>query len=87
MTFCAPIIEMCLYYAMDQGEEGVATICKCSVPSYVLLQEYKKIPQIEERSKEDRQQIWDFVNERFPNKTKEEKINCCKVIHTISTLL
>lgn len=87
MSLYNQLIEMCLFEALNRGDDGLGTICNCDIPSHVMMVCYSKIPPIESLATENRQQMWDFVNERFPAKTKEEKIKCCKIIYTVSVLL
>ena len=41
---------------------------------------------LESLPKQEKQAMWEYVHERFPTKTKEERINCCKIIHCIGEL-
>lgn len=70
-----------------QGESVLIAICNCKVPSDVVLSAYKKLPPIELMPAKEKQDMKDFVNETFPNKTTEEKVNAAKVIYTIGSLI
>ncbi len=84
----APIIEMCLLEVHEKGEAAIKTICNCKVPSDVMLIEYRKLKtKIEDLPKEEKEEMWKVVYEWSPNKSKEERLNVCRIIHTIGTLL
>jgi len=69
------------------GESLIKAVCNCVVPSQIFLTKYKSITPIEELEEKDKKELWLYVSEMFPEKTKEEKLNCCRIIHTIGTLL
>ena len=84
----ASIIEMCLLAVHEKGEEAIKTICNCKVPSDVMLGEYKKLKiKIEDLPVEEKNEMWKVAYEWFPNKSKEEKINVCRILHTAGMLL
>lgn len=84
----APIVEMCLLQVLERKEDGLVTVCNCDVPVHVMLVEYKRLGlKIELAEDGEKKQMWEYVNEKFPKKSKEEKINLCKVIFTIGYLL
>ena len=81
------IVEMCLRWVSEKGEDAFLTICNCSIPSYVILLEHNKLEnKLESLPQQEKQAMWEYVHERFPTKTKEERINCCKIIHCIGEL-
>lgn len=69
------------------GEPILKTICNCSVPSTVILNAYKSLPPIEMMDDREKKEMKQYVIETFPDKTIEEKLNCCKIVYTIGTLL
>lgn len=84
----APIIEMCLLAVLEKGEVAIKTICNCNIPSHVMLVEYKKLSmKIEDISLYEKEKMWGEVYEMFHQKSKEERIKVCKIIHCISELL
>lgn len=88
MTYYAPIIEMCLLEVHQKGEAAIKTICNCKIPSDVMLFEYRRLNlKLEDLSAEEKKEMWEFACAAFPDKSKEEKINVCKIIHTIGAIL
>ena len=84
----ASIIGMCLLEVHEKGEAAIKTICNCKVPSDVMLMEYRKLKtKIEDLPTEEKEEMWKVVYEWFPNKSKEERLNVCRIIHTIGILL
>ncbi len=82
------IIEMCIQEVIEKEDNAFKTICNCRVPTHCLLVEYKRLGyRLEELDGEEKNQIWNFVYGLFPTKSKEERIDCCKIIHLISKLL
>lgn len=83
-----PIVGMCLLEVFEKGEASIKTICNCVVPTNVMLVEYSKLKiKLEDIPPEEKQKMWEEVYEMFPNKTKEERVVICKIIHTIGSLL
>lgn len=84
----APIVGMCLLSVHEKGVDAIKTICNCTIPSYVMMMEYLKLEiKIEDLDTEEKERMWQEVYEMFPHKTKQERLNVCKIIHTIATLL
>ena len=84
----APIIEMCLLQVYEKKEDAIKTICNCKIPSHVMLVEYSKLKvKLEDLPTEQKKELWDYAYRLYPNKTSQERLNVCKIIHTIGTLL
>lgn len=84
----APIIENCLTEVMNKGEQGLITILNCNEPRKIMLTEYNRLClKIETLPKSQKDELWDFVTEKFPTIPKYEKIEYCKVVHCIGYLL
>jgi hypothetical protein len=82
------IIHDVLLKVYENGEKGVIACCNCDVPSKIILWQYKRLNlSIEDLPKEQKQELWEFASINFINKTKEQKLNICKILHTIGTLL
>lgn len=69
------------------GEPFLITLCNCVVPSKIVLEEYRKLPPIENMPDKEKKEMKAYVIQMFPEKTIAEKLICCKVIYTIGTLL
>lgn len=81
------LIGFYLTQIIEKGESALLMILNLDVPTEVLLMEYKRLKlRIEDLSQEEKMENWIFVNQHFPNKTKEQKINACKIIHLIASL-
>lgn len=84
----SPIIEMCLLAVHEKQESAVITICNCSIPSQVMLAEYGRLKfSLENLDENEKKELWDFANTNFPDKTKQQKIDVCKIVLTIGRLL
>jgi len=81
------LMDMYLGVFQARGESALVAICNCNVPSQVVLSAYKKLPPIEQMPDNEKKEMKQYVRETFPNKTAEEKMNACKIIYTIGTLL
>lgn len=71
----------------EKGEPLLKTICNCKVPSDIVLMKYKELPPIETMPEKEKKELKQYVIDMFPEKTIEEKLDCCKIIHTIGNLL
>jgi len=84
----APIVGMCLLEVHEKKEAAIKTICNCKVPSDVMLVEYRKLKiKLEDLPTEQKKELWDYAYELFPNRTSQERLNVCKIIHVIGQLL
>lgn len=83
-----PILEMCLQLIREKGEDAFVTICNCAIPSYVVLFEHDRLgKKIESLPQEERQAMWEYVFEKFPKHSKEDRVKFCKIIHCIGELI
>lgn len=87
MNIAQSLLDFYLEYFQKHGEPALATICNCKVPSDVILWAYKKLPPIEAMPENEKREMKKYVIEMFPTKTTAEKLNCCRIIYTIGTLL
>lgn len=81
--------ELIQYYLDEfqrRGEAAVVDICNLSVPSRIILEKYKTLAPIEEMEEKEKKEMKQYIIEIFPNKTIQEKLNCCKIFYTIGTL-
>lgn len=81
------LIDMYLGLFQAGGEPMLIAICNCKVPSDVILSEYKKLSPIEEMPEKEKTEMKKYVIASFPEKTTQEKLEACKIIYTIGTLL
>lgn len=82
------IVGMCLMEVHEKGEEAVKIICNCSIPSRVMLIEYDRLEtKLDDLPTDEKEAMWQHVHKTFPYKNQIERLNVCKIIHTIATLL
>lgn len=70
-----------------KGEVVVKSIVNCSVPSKIVLEKYKSLPPIETMEEKDKIEMWNYMKELFPDKSKEERIRAAKIYYTIGTII
>ena len=71
----------------QQGEAAVIAFCNCDIPSQVFLQQYAKMPPIEDLPEHEKKELKQYVIEAFPGKSKEFMVNAAKIIHTVGNLI
>lgn len=81
------LLDMYLGMFQARGEPVLIAICNCSVPSQVVLQAYKKLPPIETMPEKEKAEMKKFINQTFPDKTVEQKVEAAKIFYTIGTIL
>lgn len=81
------LLQLYLDLFQKDGESVLKSICNCSIPSMVVLDAYKKLTPIEQMPEKEKKEMKQYVISLFPNKTIQEKLDACKIIYTIGTLL
>jgi len=81
------LIQYYLGYFQAHGEAAIKVICNCVVPCKIILEEYRKLPPIEMMPDKNKKEMKQYVLETFPDKSVEEKLQICKVLYTVGTLL
>lgn len=69
------------------GEAAIPHLVNSKVSRLAFLSAYKELPPIEQMAEKENKEMKQFVIETFPDKTPEEKIEACKIVYTIGTLL
>ncbi len=69
------------------GEKAYNSFINCAVAKKSFLWAYKNVTPIEELNESDKKELKLYVIGLFPNKTPAEKIESCKIIHTLGCLL
>lgn len=87
MKIHEPLFSLYLSFFSNHGESALKAICNCSIPSQVVLLKYKSLPPIETLPDEEKKKLKEYVIELFPEKTIEEKINCCRIVYTVGSFL
>jgi len=87
MTITQELIDFWMGKFHATGEQIIPFFVNCSLPKQVWLSQYKKLNQIEMMPEKEKKEMKAYVNELFPSKSVEEKVEACKIIYTIGTLL
>lgn len=69
------------------GEQILPFQCNSSLMKLLWLNKYKELPPIEMMPGKEKKEMKSYVIAMFPDKTIEEKLDACKIIYTIGTLL
>jgi len=81
------LLDYYLGYFQAVGEPALVTITNCKVPSDIILGEYKKMPPIESLPSEQKNELWDYAKEKYPNSDKETRLRFTRITYTIGNLL
>lgn len=85
--FASLIENVYLPHFHKEGEKAIKHFLNSSIATRSFMSAYKQILPIEEMSEKDKLELKRFVNELIPDKTTEEKLIACKLIHALGTLL
>lgn len=86
--FKSLIENVYLPYFHEKGEKALEYLCfSGSVAVKSFLSAYRHLSPIEQMPEKEKQELKKYVLELFPTKTPEEKIQACKIIYTIGTIL
>lgn len=81
------LLQLYLNEFQQKGEPILKVICNCAVPSKVILEKYKTIAPIETMEEKEKKEMKKYVNELFPGETPQFRLNACKIVYTIGTIL
>lgn len=87
MNPCDEIRDRWLGKFHARGEEMLPFFVNSSLARMLWLSKYKSLPPIEEMPEKEKKEMKQYVIAMFPNKTVEEKLEACKIIYTVGTLL
>jgi len=62
-------------------------ICTGTLPRKVFLAKYQSLDPIEKMPEQEKKEMKKYVIALFPEKSTQEKLECCKIIYTFGTLL
>lgn len=71
----------------EKGEAAIPLIIASTVSRQAFLSAYNDLPPIEDMPEKEKKEMKLYVIQMFPDKTIAEKMECCKIIYTIGTLL
>lgn len=69
------------------AENYLRCLCTGRISKIVFLAAYKKLPPIEEMPDHEKKEMKLYIHELLPGRTVEEKLDACKVLYSIGTLL
>ena len=76
-----------LPYFHKHGEEAIPFLVNSRVSKMCFLSAYKKLEPIEKMPEKEKKEMKQYIISLFPNKTIQEKLEACKVVYTLGTLL
>lgn len=73
-----------------ESEDYMLKIIEMSL-KYAVFKEcfkviYSKMTPIEDLPKQEKQDLWDYVKVKFPNRKQNEKIQLCKSVYVMGSL-
>ncbi len=81
------LLNIYLSEFQNKGEPVLKTICNLSVPSEVILNKYKSLQPIEDLPEKDKNELWLYAKEIYPDGDKETRIRFTKIVYTIGNLI
>lgn len=81
------IREVYLPYFNAKGEMAIRFLVLGNLPRKAFLSAYKTIPGIEKMPDKEKKEMKKYVSEMFPDMTLEQKLEACKIVYTIGTLI
>lgn len=71
----------------EESEKYLKFMLESNISKLAFLDAYKKLPPISEMPEKEKKEMKLYVHQLFPNKSVEEKLDACRVLYTIGTLL
>jgi len=81
------INEVYLPLFNKKGEEAIPLFISSTIAKQAFLSAYKTLPPIELMPDKEKREMKLYVIQMFPEKTIEEKMECCKIIYTLGSLI
>ncbi len=81
------IEDVFLPYFHKHGESAIPFLVNTSVARTCFLSAYKHLPPIEQMPEKEKREMKQFINDTFPGTTPQFRLNACKIVYTIGTLL
>lgn len=78
-----PLFDMYLGYFQAHGEAALTRFCNCTVPSEVILSFYPKCAPIEDLPQKEKEELWAYAKETYPNGDKDLWLKFSKIVHVI----
>lgn len=81
------IEKVYLPYFYKTGEAAIPFFVNGIISRQAFLSAYKDFPPIEEMPENHKKEMKRYVIDLFPNKTIQEKLEACKIIYTLGSML
>ena len=81
------MFQYILGYFQASGEPGLKVICNCKVPSDIVLSAYSTIPPIESLPIKEKNELWEYAKETYPDGDTETRLRFTRITYTIGTLV
>lgn len=81
------LLKYYLDYFQTVGEPALVTICNCKVPSDIILEQYKKLSPIEKLPVNEKNELWEYAKEKYPDGDMETRLRFIRITYTIGTLV
>ena len=81
------LLKYYLDYFQEHGEPALVRICNCIVPSKIIIRAYKKLTPIEDLPTKEKNELWEYAKQMYPDGDKETRMRFIKITHTIGHLL
>ena len=76
-----------LEFYKKEGEKAVPFFIESTLPSLVMMIEYKHLPGIETLPSEEKRELVEYIQKIYPDGTKEFIVKSAKIIYTLGILL
>jgi hypothetical protein len=76
-----------LPFVHRSGEESIPFLVNSRVSKTCFLEAYKKLPPIEQMPDKEKKEMKQYIIGLFPEKTIHEKLEACKIVYTIGSLI
>lgn len=77
-----PLVDQCLLEVQTKMEQGIVNISNSKVLMSTMLGEYNKLEKkLEDLPELEKQTMWEEVKTMFPDKSHNDRVDICKLIH------
>lgn len=81
------IEKIYLPYFHKHGEGAIPFLVKGTISRMAFLSAYKTLPTMDKMEETEKKEMKLFVNELFKGETPQFRLQACKIVYTIGTLL
>lgn len=85
--FAGLIDEVYMPYFNRYGERAIPPLVGGSVSRMAFLSAYKRLPPLSEMPEKEKTEMKKYVNDLFKNETPQFRLEACKIIYCLGTLL